>query len=216
MNEFLLAHGWRLVDQAGLPRQTMAGFLRPAVRAVPKGLAARLGSCRVILLPRLEDAISRWTQTEGRLEIELATEEVEPHDLALELLVCLGQALWESASAEERAAYLVLLEHEIAADVSGEIDEDALEEKRRLLSSPLLARSPRRLERYAAASFAGTAAEYVHALWHDVTVRTGPDYLPAEWLRRRLELLAHWFPPPRGRRLFSGGQAPVPGGESGF
>jgi hypothetical protein len=34
------------------------------------------------------------------------------------------------------------------------------------------------------------AAEYVHCLWHDVTIRTGEEYLPAPQLRRRLELLA--------------------------
>jgi hypothetical protein len=45
-------------------------------------------------------------------------------------------------------------------------------------------------------------AEYVRRLWHEVTVRTGPDYLPAAPLRRRLELMARWFPPNRGYRLF--------------
>jgi len=36
-----------------------------------------------------------------------------------------------------------------------------------------------------------------------VEVRSGPDYLPAPQLRRRLELLSLWFPPDRGYRLFS-------------
>jgi hypothetical protein len=48
----------------------------------------------------------------------------------------------------------------------------------------------------------GTAAEHVHCLWHEVTIRIGPDYLPAERLRQRLKLMARWFPPDRGHRLF--------------
>jgi hypothetical protein len=64
------------------------------------------------------------------------------------------------------------------------------------------ANNVKRLTRYGRASFAGTVAEYVHCLWHEVTVRTGPDYLPVPPLRRRLELLARWFPPNRGYRLF--------------
>jgi hypothetical protein len=94
------------------------------------------------------------------------------------------------------------LSAEIEAGVSGEIDEEALAEKRALLGSRVSARSRRRLERYARASFAGTAAEYIHCLWHDVTVRSGPEHLPAPWLRRRLQMLAGWFPPNRGYRLF--------------
>ena|SRR2546430_12785496 len=86
--------------------------------------------------------------------------------------------------------------------VSGEIDEEALKEKRALFSRRACARSRTHLERYACASFAGTVAEYVHCLWHDVTVRTGREHLPSVWLRRRLQLLARWFPPDRGHRLF--------------
>jgi hypothetical protein len=75
-----------------------------------------------------------------------------------------------------------------------------VEQKQRLLDADRLNRQL--LESYGFASFAGTAAEYVHCLWHEVTVRQGPDHLPPQWLRRRLELLAGWFPPDPGYRLF--------------
>ena len=126
----------------------------------------------------------------------------EDHDIAMELLLCLGQALWEKLSDGELREYWLVLDHEIRAGISGEIDEQALEEKRSLLASRVHARSQRQLACYGRAAFAGTAAEYVHCLWHEVTARTGPDYLPAPQLRRRLELLAGWFPPDRGCRLF--------------
>jgi len=199
-----LAHGWRLVHPPDVAEEIVREFVRPAVQAVPRAMATRLGVCRISLLPRLADPdhSSRWRQTAAGFEIDVATGETEAHDLAMELLVCLGQGLWETAGYEEREAYLRLLGAELDAGVSGEIDEETFEQKRLLLSSPLLARSRRRLIAYARASFAGTAAEYVHCLWHDVVVRTGPEHLPAGSLRKRLELLAGWFPPDRGYRLF--------------
>jgi ferric-dicitrate binding protein FerR (iron transport regulator) len=94
------------------------------------------------------------------------------------------------------------------ANISGEMDEQALDSKRLLQEDRAHARDPRCLERYGIASFAATAAEYVHCLWHDVTIRTGEEYLPAPQLRRRLELLARWFPPDRAYALFPAGRGP--------
>jgi hypothetical protein len=139
---------------------------------------------------------------ESGLEVSVSTAECEAHDVAMELLTCLGQALWEKQSDEDLRAYWMLLNDEISARIEGEIDEQALEEKRSLLESRAHANDMQRLAGYGRASFAGTAAEYIHCLWHEVTVRTGPDYLPAAPLRRRLELFAQWFPPDRGFRLF--------------
>jgi len=200
-----LAHGWRLELAPGLPAELVEQYVRPAVRAVPKALAGRLKNCRIRLVERLEKAeeSSRWVESAEGLEVMVAWEGVEAHDVALEVLLCLGQALWEALEPPESATYLLVLCDEIAAGVTGEIDEEALEAKRRLLAGRAAARSRRRLEEYARASFASTAAEYVHCLWHDVTVRTGPEHLPARCLRRRLELLARWFPPNRGYRLFA-------------
>jgi len=57
-------------------------------------------------------------------------------------------------------------------------------------------------ERYRDVSFAGTAAEYIHGLWHDVQIRIGPDHLPVAQLRRRMNLMAKLFPPNPGYRVF--------------
>ena len=198
-----LAHRWKLDRSPGLSDVLVREFIRPAARAVPSGMARRLGACR-ISLPATEDPAvsSRWTETSAGLEIRVMTLGREDHDIALELLLCLGQALWEKLSDAEFRAYWLLLADEIRSGTQGEIDEQALEEKRALLAGRFYARSPRHLARYGRASFAGTAAEFVHCLWHDVSARTGPGYLPAPQLRRRLALLARWFPPGRGYRLF--------------
>jgi hypothetical protein len=200
-----LAHGWRLAARPDVPEEIIRDFIRPPVRAVPRALAARLKHCRISLPSHLTSAssASQWVQTTAGVDIAVASQGIDGHELALELLLCLGQALWEIALAAEREAYLKLIGAEIEAGVPGEIDEESLREKQALLSSRAAARSPTRLERYASASFASTVAEYIHCLWHDVTIRTGREHLPAAWLRRRLELLARWFPPDRGHRLFA-------------
>ena len=171
-----------------------AEIIGEALSNIPVTLAQRLGAVQFELRATEEDVASRWQWGKTGIEVELNPTETSPHDCALELLTCLGQALWESASAQERRAWLKLLREEIEAGVEGEIDERALREKRAMLSSRILAASPRRMERYAEASFAGSMAEYVHTLWHEVAVRAGRDYLPLSWLRRRFELFSRWFP----------------------
>ena len=192
-----LAHGWRLMDASQAPEGIVRYLIRPAVRAVPSSMARRLGPCQISIGPLAESEVtSRWIESDTGLEVFVTTTDLEEHDIAMDLLLCLGQALWGRLMARELRAYWRLLEREVDEGVTGEIDEQALAERRAADGSR------RSIEPYGLASFAGTAAEYVHCLWHDVTIRSGPDHLPAPQLRRRLELLARWFPPDRGYRLF--------------
>jgi hypothetical protein len=201
---FRIGHGWQLRAAKETCATLISEFIRPAVHAIPPGMIRQLGRCRVSLVEHIgsPSVVSQWTVKDARIEISLAMAARDGHDLALELLVCLGQALWERLNYTQRKAYWLLLNDEIDAGIPGEIDEEALQQKRLLFSSRNSAASSRQLERYGSASFAGTAAEYIHSLWHDVGVRTGVRFLPPEQLRRRLELLARWYPPGRGYRLF--------------
>ena len=198
-----LAHGWRLQADEGSD-ELVREFIRPALRAVPRAVAGRLGVCLIRLEPSLPnpDAASQWRENGEGCEIVVATGETDPHDVALELLLCLGQALWEKLDHSERSGYLLQLDAEFHSGVTGEINDVACSEKEALLSSRISAISRRRLERYARASFASTAAEYIHAMWHDVTVREGGEHLPAHVVKKRFQMLSRWFPPNRGRRLF--------------
>ncbi len=170
-------------------------------------MARCLGPCRIAIVQKLgwPRGSSRWRITEQGLEITVASASREHHDIAMEVLVCLGQVLWTTLDEPQAKAWWLLLDREIIEGISGEIDEDALEQKQRLFASRHGAQSTGGLGRYGAASFAGTAAEYIHCLWHDVTVRSGADYLPPRQLQRRLRLLAEWFPPGPGFRLFPSG-----------
>jgi hypothetical protein len=112
-------------------------------------------------LPKFDDPArtSQWTSTRSGLEIS-AVAAGEGHDVALEVLTCLGQALWERLSKVEESGYWRLLDAEILANIGGEMDEQALDAKRLLLEDRAHARDPRCLEQYGVASFAATAAEY--------------------------------------------------------
>jgi hypothetical protein len=167
-------------------------------------MGRQIGSSRISLVADLGGprVASQWIASGQELTISIAVSGREAHDVAMELLLCLGQALWHKLHPGQLKAYWLLLDAEFLAGTGGEIDEDALREKRALLGGRFSATSSRRLERYGCASFAGTAAEYVHSLWHAVEVVTGPEHLPAKQFRRRLELLQAWFPPDRGYKLY--------------
>ncbi len=180
-------------------------FVRPAVSAIPEAMTRRLKPCQIALPQRLEGGriASRWTEFGDSIAIEVEAADCAPHDLALELLLCVGQALWETMNSAEGLAWLSLLGSEMDAGVPGEIDEAALQAKNKLLSSGVAARSDRLLRTYARASFASTAAEYVHCLWHDVSIRAGVEHLPCNFMRRRLDLMTRWFPPNSGYGLYA-------------
>jgi len=199
-----LGHGWELCAAREISATVISRFIRPAVRAIPPAMAQQLGNCRVSVVDELggPTVVSRWTASGRELEIEIAAASRKGHDVALELLLCAGQALWTKLTGGQQKAYWLLVDAELRAGTPGEIDEDALRQKKALLSGRFSATSRRRLERYGAASFAGTAAEYIHCLWHEVTIRSGPDFLPAPQLRRRLQLLSRWYPPAPGHQLF--------------
>jgi hypothetical protein len=58
----------------------------------------------------------------------------DEHDAVMESLLCFGQALWPKLSDAELRAYWTLLDQEISEGITGEIDEQALEQKHALLA----------------------------------------------------------------------------------
>ena len=168
-------------------------------------MARQIGVCRFSLLAELPDPdlTSEWTGTNDEIEILIAAAGREEHDTAMDLLTCLGQILWERLTRDQLGEYWQLLRAEFEAGIRGEIDDEALAQKRMLLRDRFSANSKRRLQRYARTSFSETAAEYVHCLWHDVHVVIGLEHLPPQQLQHRLELFSRWFPPDRGYTLFS-------------
>ncbi len=189
-------HGWVNIESSA-PAEYSA-FIVSAAGAVPASIAARIGICDVELLPCLDprELTSQWSEKDRGVQIALSIENAEPHDVALEFLYCLGQALWDSSFDDERAEWLSLLGREFEAGVEGDIDEYAFEEKQGVKAAP---GDAERLERYTATAFAATAAEYMHTMWHDVTLRTGPEHLPADAVRARFDWFRKILPPNPGQ-----------------
>jgi hypothetical protein len=113
---------------------------------------APIGRCHISIVEELAGGrlASQWTETDHSLEISIALgPEDHPddgHDVTLELLLCLGQALWTKLNDNQRKAWWLLLHWEICGGIAGEIDEEALKQKRLLLAGRYSASSNRRLE----------------------------------------------------------------------
>ena len=88
-----LGHGWELCAVRAISATLISRFIRPAVRSIPPAMARQLGFCRVSVVDALggPTVVSRWTASGRELEIEIAASGREGHDVALELLLCLGR-----------------------------------------------------------------------------------------------------------------------------
>jgi hypothetical protein len=184
-------------------------------------MAQRLGKLRVLAVPYIAcldsgDVISRqkpkgeahtaaWVETPERINLLLACRELDAHDTGFELLGSVAELLRPRLTHAEIVAYGQVLEEEIRHGVRGEIDEDALNAKQAYLASRSGRRIRAQFERYCDISFASTAAEYIHGLWHDVQIRVGPEHLPVAQLRRRMDLMTELFPPNPGYHVFDEG-----------
>ena len=213
-----LEHKWEYFSAILLSPSEERTIVRDPVGAVPASVASRLAPLRVWVVPYIEclpegDVVREkkpggdthsvvWVEENKTLHVVVACRESNAHDAGFELLAAIGEILQERLSRGERSQYRRLLEQELKDGVPGEIDEDVLEVKKTFLASSTRERKTK-LEDYLAVSFAGTLAEYVHGLWHDVEVRLGPDDLPVPALRRRLELMTNLFPPNEGYQVFA-------------
>jgi hypothetical protein len=214
-----LAHGWQLHAAVSLTPAEERTIVREPSQAVPGSIGERLGSLRVLIVPYIacfdtgdviaftkpkgETHSAVWLEGPERIHLLLPCRELDAHDTGFEFLASIAELLRPRLRPEEVGRYTALLEEELRVSVEGEIDEEALGAKRRLLGSRLRRRNPELFDRYRDVSLVSTVAEYMHGLWHDVQIRVGPDHLPLPPLRRRMELLAELFPPNPGYQVFA-------------
>ncbi len=201
-----LAHGWLLHALEPISPAEAEAVLRGPAAAVPDSLAARLGALRIYAAaylecrgeqewvsaapPAGESHSSLWLERPEGLALLLSFRDADAHDTGFELLAALGELVVPRLTDEEFVRYAQLIERELREGVTGEIDEESLEAREAAQAD------------YVMVSLASTLAEYMHALWHDVEVRQGPEHLAPQFLRRRLELLQEMFPPNPGYILF--------------
>jgi hypothetical protein len=214
-----LAHDWELHSSLSLTPAEERTMVREPSQAVPEAIAQRLGKLRVLIAPYIAcldsgDAVCRlkpkgethtaaWVETGERINLILPCRELDAHDTGFELLASIAELVRPRLTANELARYTEVLESEIQQPVRGEIDEEALTAKLSFLTTRAGRRHRAQFDRYRDVSFVSTLAEYMHGLWHDVQIRVGPDHLPLEPLRERMNLLAGMFPPNTGYQVFA-------------
>ncbi|HUY14674.1 MAG TPA: hypothetical protein VMX16_13760 [Terriglobia bacterium] len=215
-----LAHGWEMHSAVLLSPSEERMAVREPVQAVPNSLAKRLGALRALLVPyiacldsgdvvcfsklRGQTHTAAWFETETRTNIILACRELDPHDTGFEFLASIAELARPRLTAEEVEQYSQLVRSELEQDIPGEMDKETLAAKQSLLTKRTSWRhEPEKFDQYRDLSLAGTLAEYMHGLWHDVQIQTGPEHLPLPQLRQRLQWMAKTFPPNPGYEVFS-------------
>jgi len=214
-----LAHDWEAHAGITLSPSEDRTILRETAAAVPKTIAERIGKLRVLVVPYVacspEGDLVTWTKPEGEthsavwLETEKLTHlvlpcrELDAHDTGFEFLASVAELLRPRLAAAELEKYSQMLEEELQAGVRGEIDEESLAAKQRLVVGRGRRLGHERFQEYRNVSLVSTIAEYMHGLWHDVQIRVGPEHLPLPQLRRRMTLLAELFPPNEGYSVFA-------------
>lgn len=215
-----LAHGWQLHSAVRLSPAEERTMAREPVHAVPASIAERIGKLRVLIVPYIGcfesgDAVcftkpagethsAVWVESGGSTNLILACRELDAHDTGFELLASVAQLLHPKLAASELEIYTRLLEEELRQNVRGEIDKEALSAKEAYLNSRGgAAHKSEQFTRYRDTSLVSTLAEYMHGLWHDVQIRTGPEHLPVPQLRQRMTAFAKMFPPNEGYGLFA-------------
>jgi len=214
-----LAHGWEIHSMIALSPAEERTMVREPAQAVPVAVAERVGLLRVLMVPYIaceetgdevcqakpqgETHTSAWVETSERTNLLLACREVDAHDTGFEFLASVAELLRPRLTTAELAAYDELLDEELRHGVRGEIDEESLSAKQALLAIRPWRRSRLQYEPYRDVSLVSTLAEYMHGLWHDVQIRVGPQHLPLQQLRRRMNLMSKLFPPNPGYAVFA-------------
>jgi hypothetical protein len=215
-----LAHDWEMNSAVLLSPSEERMAVREPAQAVPDSLAQRLGPLRVLLVPyiacmergdvvcfskpRGEAHTAAWIEADSRINILLACRELDAHDTGFEFLASIAELVRPRLTAAELEQYTELLRSELEQGIVGEMDKETLAAKNSLVDwRPSRRRKAEKFDQYRDLSLVSTLAEYMHGLWHDVQIQTGPDHLPLPQLRTRLQLLSKIFPPNPGYEIFS-------------
>jgi hypothetical protein len=118
----------------------------------------------------------------------------------------------EKWSTEAAFSYKAIVREELTAGVHGEVDDDSWQGKQALLRRQTnVKRESPLFGDYVQQSFIDTLTLYLHGICCDIDVETGPRQLPSRYLRKRLNLLKSFYPPPSGYSVFPEDNEPAKG-----
>jgi hypothetical protein len=202
--------------------EDLKDYLQDPVAALPPAIQAILPRLAVFLVPYLEKANGKgeeWvtfdkpaeksqiaaTQfiTENGPVIVLAIKDRDVGDSHYYFFRAIATLAADNVPPEVEEAFSRLLRDELLNRIHGEVDDPSWQLKQSLLRRQSNMRRETKLFRtYARQSFIDTLTLYLHGICCDIDVEPGPRQLPSRYLRRRLELLESYFPPPPGYAVF--------------
>jgi hypothetical protein len=205
-----------------VPEEDLKQYLHDPIAAVPPVICELLPPVGFVLVPYLERANGKHgdlaafdkpaesrSLSAARAEagdmvvIVLAIKDTDIADYHYTFYNVLSTLVAERWSAESRESFFRLLREELSAEVHGEVDERSWHLKQALRRRQTNIRNETKLFRdYARQAFEDTLTLYLHGTCCDIDVDTGPRQMPSRHLRKRLELLMSFYPPPEGYAVF--------------
>jgi hypothetical protein len=214
-----LGRGFSYFVALPMPADDLREYLHDPVGALPDGVCEAIGPVRIVLAPFLERLagdsaplmVSHAPPESNRLRsaylldksatLFFAVKDENPSEYHQVFFNTIAHLLSRRVGKETQGKYATLLLAEMQQHVNGEVDEGSWSRKQTLPKTIDNQPPPKSklFREYIAQSFADTMTLYMHGICCDIDVETGPRQLPSRWLRKRLEALYTWFPPPDGR-----------------
>lgn len=210
-----LSSGFQFYSLAPLADEDLKPYLHEPVECLPPALRVLAQPIRIVLVPYLDssdgtcrvayrepppDRYVRIVQNASteRLFLVLAVQSEPVPEYHHTFFRALARSVASAHPPELLRQYRELLEVELEASVHGEVDETSWLLKQELPAK----RAGRKYEEYVLASLEDTLSLYLHGICCDIDVERGPRQIASRHLRRRLECLFRFYPPPEGRAVF--------------
>ncbi len=215
-----LGRGFSYVALEAMPADELREYLHEPVAALPANVCEAIGEVRVVLTPYLERVSEREAPAvaydappmtrrlrsaylvDKNATLFFAVRDENPSEYHQIFFNTLAHLLNRRVPKETQMKYGLLLLAEMEQRVNGEVDEPSWVRKQNLPRKAGTGQptpNSKLFREYVAQSFTDTMTLYMHGICCDIDVETGPRQLPSRWLRKRLEALYAWFPPPDGR-----------------
>jgi hypothetical protein len=194
-------------------------YLEDPIAALPHAVCAALPKVGILLVPFLEKAngkngdmicfekpaeprqifASRLLRRDtATLVFAVKDEEMADYHYSFYNAIA-ALAADSTADKSSKEQFYGLVREELAAEVHGEVDEHSWRMKQSLLRRQSNTRKETKLfHDYARQALEDTLTLFLHGICCDIDVETGPRQMPSRHLRKRLELLARLYPPPKG------------------
>jgi len=217
-----LSNAFAYFSTLPLSEEDVRGYLEEPIAALPPTIQVLLGRVSIMLVPYLEQTPGQgqhrvafekpapgreaWgahfvSPGQATLVFAIKEQEVASHHYAFYRAVATVTADQMPSEAEGR--FFGLLRGELRNNTAGEVDQLGWELKqtlRRRQSKSV--RESKLFREYARQALIDTLTLYLHGICCDIDVEAGPRQLPSRYLRKRLELLYEFFPPPERYAVF--------------